>query len=225
MMPNSVMYFAAGMGTRMQPLTANCPKPLISVAGKPLIDHALQLGQDAGLTKAVVNVHYLADMVENHVPQGVRISNERGELLDTGGGLKAALPLLTGDTVFTMNTDAVWKGDNPFQALRAHWNPNEMDALLLVVPHERALGHSGKGDFDLAKTGSISRGISHIYTGCQIINTAHLTEIHQTVFSLNLYWDKIAEKGRFFGLEYSGTWCDVGTPASISLAEDLLNDV
>lgn len=219
------MLFAAGFGTRMGALTASKPKPLIKVAGKPLIDHALMIADAAKVSKTVVNLHYLGDQIADHLQgRDVTLSWERTQILETGGGLKAALPLLQGDTVFTLNTDAVWSGQNPLVELQSAWNPEKMDALLLLLPAERALGHSGKGDFLLAPDGRVSRAAgaaAPIYLGAQILKTQALSAITEPVFSLNRLWDRAIAQGRAFGLIHQGGWCDVGRPEGIALAETL----
>ncbi len=217
-----VLLFAAGLGTRMGALTQDQPKSLIKVAGKPLIDHALDLVDRSTLGPIVANVHYKAGMMRAHLaPRDVRISDETGMLLETGGGLRHALPLLNQNTVITLNTDAVWRGDNPIATLLAAWQPH-MEALLLTVPHPNATGHKGNGDFIVDATGKLSRGAGEIYTGLQIIRTDDLTNIADTAFSMNLLWDRIIARGGLFGHSYNGHWCDVGRPESIPLAEEML---
>lgn len=221
--PDAVMFFAAGFGTRMGALTRDRPKPLVEVAGRPLIDHALALADAAGLRRQVANLHYRPEQLRRHLePRGVALSLEAGEILETGGGLRQALPLLGPGAVFTMNTDAVWSGPNPFVSLRAAWNPARMDALLLLVPAERALGHAGPGDFTLDAEARLGRGGPLVYTGAQIVHPRILDGIAERSFSLNLAWDRAAAAGRLCGTLHAGGWCDVGRPESIPLAEDFL---
>lgn len=219
------MLFAAGFGTRMGNLTANRPKPLIEVAGKPLIDHALKLAETAGITKIVVNLHYLGDQIATHLQnRATLLSWERDQILETGGGLKAALPLLGDGPVLTLNTDAVWSGENPLTQLLAAWDPAEMDALLLLLPAENALGHTGNGDFLLDHHGRISRANGFkapIYLGAQILKTQGLSAISEPIFSLNRLWDIAIASNRAYGLIHQGGWCDVGRPDGIALAESL----
>lgn len=224
MQPDAALFFAAGLGTRMRPLTIDRPKPLVSVAGRALIDHALDFMGAPGPIRAVVNVHFHAGMVEDHLKDrpGIEFSDERDQLLETGGGLRKALPTLGAGPVYTMNTDAVWSGPNPFSILADAWDPDRMDGLLLVVPTENALGHNGNGDFDVDPNGLLSRGKDVIYTGAQIIEPAGLSEIEDEVFSLNLLWDRMLAGGRLFGVRYPGKWCDVGRPETIALAENML---
>lgn len=220
--PDALMLFAAGFGTRMGALTADQPKPLIPVAGRPLIDHALALAKTAGIKRVVANTHYLADQIAAHL-QGkpVAIAHE-AVILETGGGLRNALPLLGEGPVFTLNTDAVWAGPNVLAALRAAWDGARMGALLALVPPGRALGHRGSGDFVLNADGRITRGPGLVYSGAQIINPAGLETISEDVFSLNRHWDALIAEGRAYGLVYDGRWCDVGRPESIALAETML---
>ncbi len=219
------MLFAAGFGTRMGALTVHRPKPLIEIAGKPLIDHALDLADTAGITKIVVNLHYLGDQIADHLKnRDILLSWERDQILETGGGLKAALPLLGDGPALTLNTDAVWSGQNPLTQLLTAWDPAKMDALLLLLPAEKALGHGGKGDFHLDPNGRISRanGVNApIYLGAQILKTQGLSAISEPVFSLNRLWDIAIANNRAYGLIHHGGWCDVGRPEGIALAESL----
>lgn len=224
--PDAVMLFAAGLGTRMGALTRNRPKPLIEVSGRPLIDHALDLVEGLRPARTVANVHYLADQMTAHLtPKDVLISHEEPEILETGGGLRTALPLLGSDPVFTLNTDAIWSGPNPLMMLKEMWDPARMDALLMCIPVARTIGHTGSGDFTRDGQGRITRGPDLIYGGAQIVKTEGLHEIAQDAFSLNLLWDRMHAQDRLFALEYPGRWCDVGRPEGIALAEGLIADV
>lgn len=228
-MPRALMLFAAGFGTRMGALTADRPKPLIPVAGRPLIDHALDLADAAGITERVVNLHYRADQLAAHLAgRNVRLSLEQPDILETGGGLRAALPLLGPGPVCTLNTDAAWTGENPLIQLKAAWDATRMDALLLLLPLHQTLGRSGRGDFALDAEGQISRGKGgedHLYLGAQILKTEGLAEIPDRIFSLNRLWDRMIAEGRAYGLVHSGGWCDVGRPENIATAEAMLADV
>ena len=202
--PQAVMLFAAGFGTRMGALTADRPKPLVQVAGKALIDHALALVGDAGISRKVANLHYRAEMLEAHLDgKDVLVSVETPDILETGGGLRQALPLL---------------GDGPVQA----WDPARMDALLVCISPDMVVGHAGKGDFVLDEAGRLSRGPGWVYGGAQIIRTDVLNDIPDRAFSLNLLWDRMQGQGRLYGLRYPGRWCDVGRPEGIALAESLI---
>lgn len=227
--PFALMLFAAGFGTRMGALTAAMPKPLIPVAGRPLIDHALSLADAAGITRRVANLHYKGQQLEAHLAgHNVALSWERQQILETGGGLRAALPLLGPGPVLTLNTDAVWTGENPLTQLLAAWNDSTMDALLLLLPAPRARGHDGSGDFLLAADGRISRAkgaAGVVYLGAQILRTDLLCAVSEPVFSLNRLWDTMIAEGRAHGLIHRGEWCDVGRPEGIAAAEAMLRDV
>ncbi|MFM7403704.1 MAG: nucleotidyltransferase family protein [Erythrobacter sp.] len=229
---DTAMILAAGLGKRMRPLTASQPKPLVRVAGKALIDHALDRLVDAGVAKAVVNVHYLADALEAHVlarksPQ-VSVSDERALLLETGGGMMKALPQLP-DPFFALNADNIWL-DGPksvFHDLSRRWNPEIMDALLLVVPHARALNFNGPGDFHMDAIGRLSRRrdgriAPFIYTGIQLVSHRLLRDAPQGPFSTNILWDRAKQEGRLFGLSFTGLWFEVGTPQAIRPTEEAL---
>jgi MurNAc alpha-1-phosphate uridylyltransferase len=218
--PSAILLFAAGLGTRMAPLSNTRPKPLVNVAGIALLDHAL--AHCAGL-RTVVNVHYFADQIRDHLVQtDVLISDESKQLLETGGGLKNALPLLGSDPVLTMNTDAVWKGPNPVQALTQAWTPIEMEAVLLLIPRAHAVGHTGSGDFDLDSSGRLTRGTKYVYSGVQIIHTDGLADITEDAFSMWALWDGMLKRKTMFGVVYDGQWCDVGRPDTIKVAEVML---
>lgn len=217
------MMFAAGFGTRMGSLTADLPKPLIKVDGKALIDHALDIATQIEPRVVVANLHYLPDMLERHLePKGVQLSHETPEILETGGGLRHALPLLGSGPVFTMNTDAIWRGPNPLQLLQNAWDPDRMDALLMCVDPENAVGHTGAGDFVTSASGDAQRGPGLIYGGVQIIKPEGLSQIEDASFSLNLLWNDMLSARRLHILSYPGRWCDVGSQEGIVLAESLL---
>ncbi|MEL6888912.1 MAG: nucleotidyltransferase family protein [Pseudomonadota bacterium] len=218
-----LMLFAAGFGTRMGALTRDRPKPLIEVAGKPLIDHALALADGAGIARIVANTHYRPEMIEAHLAsRDVQTSRETPDILDTGGGLRHALPRLGADTVMTLNSDAVWAGPNPLRQLLDAWDATRMDALLLCVPMAQVHGRDSDGDFNLQPDGQIVRGPDAVYAGAQILNTERLHDVRDTTFSLNVVWDAMAADARLFGLGYPGHWCDVGHPGGIAEAEAML---
>ena len=229
---DTAMVMAAGMGKRMRPLTASMPKPMVRVAGKPHIDHALDRLGESGVSRAVVNVHYLADALEAHVleremPQIV-ISDERDALLETGGGLIKAQDQLP-DPFFCLNADNIWL-DGPrsaFHDLSARWNPDEMDALLLLVSHVRAENFAGKGDFHMDAHGRLKRRASgriapFIYTGIQLVSKRLLRDAPEGKFSTNILWNRAMEEGRLFGISFTGKWFEVGTPEAIAPTEDAL---
>ncbi len=228
MTPQAIMIFAAGLGTRMGALTRDRPKPLIEVAGRPLIDHALALVRAAGIPRIVVNTHAHAAMLHAHLARTapeVLISHEP-VLLETGGGLKAALPLLGGGPVFTLNADMVWSGPNPLHALAAAWRPGD-GARLAVVPRAAATGHAGPGDFFLDQDGRLRRRFDaetadFVYAGAQIIETAAVAACPDHAFSLNRIWDRLIADGRLMATIHRGGWVDVGRPEGIALAEAAL---
>ncbi|HET7317140.1 MAG TPA: nucleotidyltransferase family protein [Sphingomicrobium sp.] len=234
--PKTAMVLAAGLGKRMRPLTASRPKPLIEVAGQPLLDHLLDKLQAAGVEHIVVNVHYLADAVEAHLAKNrhgldIKISDERPLLLETGGGLVQAAPLIDEDPFLVVNSDNLWI-DGPADTLKllaSHWKGEKMDALLLLVPHARAENHRGLGDFHMDRTGRLrrrerSRVAPFVYTGVQIVSKRLLEGAPEGPFSTNLLWDRAIEEGRCFGAVHQGLWFDVGTPQSIKATELTLED-
>jgi MurNAc alpha-1-phosphate uridylyltransferase len=224
MMP--LMIFAAGFGTRMGALTADRPKPLLQVAGQPLIDRALAIGRAAGCAPVVVNTHYRAEMLAAHLAgSGVRISHEAGAILETGGGLRAARPLLAGSPVMVLNPDGVFAGPNPLGLLAQAWNPARMDVLLLTLPLAALRHPPARGDFAVDAAGRLSRGQGgedQVYIGAHVTRTDLLDRIDAQVFSLNRLWDLAAADGRLCGLAYPGQWCDVGRPEGIAQAEAML---
>lgn len=225
--PFPLMIFAAGFGTRMGALTADRPKPLIPVAGRALIDHALEVGHRAGVTRTVVNTHYRAEQMTAHLAgRGIAISHESGQILETGGGLKAALPLLGEGPVAVLNSDGIWTGANPLQELAAAWDPDRMEALLLLLPLHETHAHGPKGDFRLAPDGRIHRGgggEDHVYIGAQILHPARIAATPDSVFSLNRPWTEMIAAGTAYGILHQGGWCDVGHPEGIAAAEALLH--
>jgi MurNAc alpha-1-phosphate uridylyltransferase len=235
--PHTAMIMAAGLGKRMRPLTATRPKPLIEVGGKALLDHVLDRLRVAGVTKVVVNVHYLADALEAHLTSRahgleVVISDERKLLMETGGGLLKAAPLIDSDPFLALNSDNLWI-DGPadtIKLLASQWDDQKMDALLLLVPQARALGHKGMGDFHMDRAGRIRRRErSHVapfvFTGIQMVSKRLLRDAPDGPFSTNLLWDRAIDEGRAFGAVHQGLWFDVGTPQSIPMTEAALENV
>jgi MurNAc alpha-1-phosphate uridylyltransferase len=235
--PHTAMVMAAGLGTRMRPLTATRPKPLIDVAGKPLLDHVLDRLRAAGVTRVVVNVHYLPDILEAHLRKAaggldVQVSDERAQLLETGGGLVRAEPMIDCDPFLAINSDNLWV-DGPADTLKllaSHWDSERMDALLLLVPLARASNHRGIGDFHMDRAGRIRRRErSHVapfvYTGIQMLSKRLLRDAPEGPFSTNLLWDRAIEEGRCFGAVHQGLWFDVGTPEAIRETELVLQNV
>ena len=230
----TAMVMAAGLGKRMRPLTATRPKPLVRVAGKPLIDHIFDKIEDAGIGHVVVNVHYLADAMEAHLHArkrsfDVSVSDERKLLLETGGGLVKAQSLFRGDPILCVNGDNIWTEGavSAIDQLRLHWDSRRMDALLLLVPHARATGNRGRGDFHMSPDGRVSRRAAgkiapFVFTGVQLLSNRLLVDAPEGAFSTNILWDRAIESGRLYGISHYGQWFDVGTPASIPLVEEMI---
>jgi MurNAc alpha-1-phosphate uridylyltransferase len=222
--PFPVLIFAAGFGRRMGALTKDKPKPLVPVKGRALIDYTVDIARESGAQTILVNLHYKHQMLADHLRDApVQTRLELPDILETGGGLKAALPQLGAGPVVTINSDAIWQGENPIAALRAHWQPERMQALLLCIERTRAHGHSGAGDFSLAENGCLQRGGNLVYTGVQIIKTEGLMAIEQRAFSLNLLWAQMIERQGVYGAVYRGNWCDVGHPEGLACAQNMLS--
>lgn len=231
--PRTAMIMAAGLGKRMRPLTATRPKPLVQVAGKPLLDHVLDRLVSAGVERAVVNVHYLPDALEAHLKTrsdlDIAISDERDLLLETGGGLVKAAPLIDCDPFLAVNSDNFWV-DGPADTLRllaSQWDASRMNALLLLVPHARAGNHVGLGDFHMDPAGALRRRgkariAPFVFTGIQIVAKRLLDNAPAGPFSTNILWDRAIADGRLYGAVHQGLWFDVGTPPSIRATEEAL---
>jgi len=229
------MAMAAGFGQRMQPLTNGKPKPLVPVKGMPLIDYGLARLSEAGCETVVVNVHYLADQIEawakRHASPRIIISDERRELLDTGGGITKALPLLGSEPFFVVNSDSIWidEGRPALERLRAAWDEARMDCLLLLCPPERTVGYDGQGDFLKESEGRIIGRVRHgekglAYIGAYLVHPRLFANVRLSKFSMNLLWDRAIAEKRLFGIEHEGLWLHVGTPEAISLAESALKE-
>ena len=216
----AAMIFAAGFGTRMGAMTRETPKPMLSLAGRPMIDHAIDLLRAGGVTRIVANTHYLPQRIAPHLASmGVTVLHEN-PILETGGGLRAALPALGAQPVITLNPDAAWKGPNPVRLLQDAWR-DDMQALLMLIDIDRALGTAPPGDFSLEQ-GEICRNGPFRYAGLQMLRTDRLHKIDGDAFSLNAYWDLLARDGALHGIEYPGIWCDIGHPEGLEQAERLL---
>lgn len=230
----TAMIMAAGLGQRMRPLTDNRPKPLVEVAGKAMIDHCFDKLAEAGIGKAVVNVHYLADMMEAHLagssyPIQVKVSDERQELLETGGGLVQAEHLIEEENFFCINSDNLWTdgSTNSLHRLAQAWDEQRMDALLLLVPREVAHNYKGSGDFHLDDERRISRKrpgrqAPLIFSGIQLISKRLLRDPPEGPFSTNIFWERAIGEGRLFGLVHEGDWFEVGSPEAIAPTEAAL---
>jgi N-acetyl-alpha-D-muramate 1-phosphate uridylyltransferase len=233
MIPNRAIVLAAGLGTRMRPYNGHIPKPLVALGGKSLIDYGLDRLADVGVERAVVNVHHLADALEQHLaprtcPQIV-ISDERGALLGTGGGIAKALPELGNAPFFLVNSDTVWlDGVKPnFARLAAAFDPAAMDALLLLAPAADSIGYAGRGDFAMLPDGRLRRRGENdvapfVYAGAAMLSPALFADAPSGAFSLTLLFDRAGSNGRLFGLRLEGVWMHVGTPEAVAAAEATL---
>lgn len=228
--PNTAMVLAAGFGKRMLPISQSVPKPLVRVAGRALIDYCLDGLAEAGVETAVVNVHHLPDKLEAHLAARSRpkilVSDERAAILDTGGGIKKALPLLGPDPFFLRNSDSFWlEGVRPnLPRLAAAWDGDRMDALLLLASTATAIGYAGRGDFVLDKEGRLERRVERTvapfaYAGAAVLAPRLFTDTPDGAFSLNLLFDRAIAAGRLFGVRLDGIWINVETPAAIAPAE------
>ena len=233
MIENAVVL-AAGLGTRMRPVTDTIPKPLVTVHGKTLLDYALDALAAGGVKNSVVNVHYLAEQIEAHVAPrqapSIKISDERDALLDSGGGVKKAIGLFEPGPFFILNADSFWvePDTSMIKTMRNQWNSKKMSMLLLVVPLEHAVGFDGKGDFFMDGEGRLSRrgeaeSAPYVYAGAIVANSKSFQSISATKFSLNQLFDAAIEEGRLMGCVLQGLWLHVGTPQSISQAEDAID--
>ncbi len=230
-MIKTAMVLAAGHGTRMRPLTNDRAKAMVEVGGKPLIDHMLDRLEEAEVERAVVNVHAHADHLEAHLrarKSGIEIiiSDERKELLETGGGVVKALPLLGTDPVFICNIDAIWTEDRPYRlgAMSKMWDPDYMDDLLLLAPIDRTLGYHGKGDFIFGYDGHLYRRgqlaeAPYVYAGVQIAKLDRLAKQPLEPFSRNRIWDETIKAGTIYGYPLDGFWMHVGDPKARDEAE------
>jgi MurNAc alpha-1-phosphate uridylyltransferase len=228
--PNRAMILAAGLGKRMRPITVTTPKPLVEVGGRALIDRALDRLEGAGVEEVVVNVHYLADLVDVHVAGRHRptilISDERDRLLDTGGGVAKALPLLGSEPFYLMNSDSFWiEGARPnLDWLASGWRDDDMDALLLVASTVCSIGYNGRGDFRMNPAGRLIRRPERevapfVYAGAAILHPRLFADAPPAPFSLNLLFNRAMEAGRLYGVRLDGLWLHVGTPEALEEAE------
>ena len=234
-MPKNAMVFAAGLGTRMRPITDTLPKPLVKVAGRTMLDHMLDRLAEAGVEQAIVNVHHLPDMIERALERRMRdgrahprivVSDERAKLLDQGGGIRKVLPLLGAAPFFICNTDALWlEGPRPaLTALADSWRPAEMDVLLLVAATTTSVGVDWPGDFLMTPDGRLIKRAERetapfVYAGVGIVKPQLFEAAREDVFRLAPYFFAAAEMGRLFGVRLSGAWLHVGAPPAIEEAE------
>ena len=231
--PEAAMVLGAGYGKRMRPLSETVPKPLVPLAGRALIDHVLDRLVDLGISRAVVNVHYLADKLTGHLagrtqPQ-IIISDERDRLLDTGGGVLKALPILAADTFLVHNSDSVWIEDGVKNLVRlaAAFDGDRMDCLMLLAPTTASVGYQGPGDFSLDARGLVTRRTADekadfVFAGVSIMRASMLRGRTEQPFSLNGPWDTSIAGERLFGLPLAGTWMHVGTPDALKQAEECM---
>ncbi len=230
----AAMVMAAGLGTRMRPLTATKPKPMVELNGKPLIDYTLKRLANHKISPIVVNVHYLADVLEQHLENSpiadVIIADERDELLDTGGGALANLEILGPDRFFILNSDSLWieNDTDNLAAMLAAWDGDTMDCLMLLAPTDDSLGYSGNGDFNIAANGQLLKRTTGekaacVHTGCCLIHPRIFAGAPTGPFSLNLLWDEALANQRLFGLALRGQWLHIGTPVALTAAEEKLN--
>ena len=228
----TAMVLAAGIGERMRPLTLRMPKPLVPLAGKPLIDHVLDRLAASGVKTAIVNVHYLPDQLEAHLasrqvkPPQILVSDERGVLLDTGGGAKKALPLRGHGPFFIHNADSVWnEGTAPaLSRMLRLWNPATMDCLLLLAPVATSIGYAARGDFAMDPDGRLARRgegevVPFAFAGVSLCDERLFKDAPEGRFSLNLLWDRALAKGKLYGMRLDGRWMHVGTPEALAEAE------
>lgn len=233
--PKRAMILAAGLGKRMRPVTVTTPKPLIEIAGRSLIDRALDRLERAGVEKAVVNVHYLGQLVRVHVGRRsspeIVISDESERLLDTGGGIAKALPELGSEPFYLLNSDSFWlEGARPnLEWLANAWRDEAMDALLMLASTARAIGYSGRGDFQMDPAGRLTRRperevVPFAYAGAAVLHPRLFAGRKVEPFSLNALFDQALDAGRLFGMRMDGLWLHVGTPEAIAEAEHSIAD-
>lgn len=231
--PTKAMVLAAGLGLRMRPLTDHMPKPLVRVAGQPLLDHVLDKLAAAGVAEAVVNVHYLPDQIIAHTASRSRpriiISDERNQVLGTGGGVVKALPLLGKEPFFLLNADTMWiDGVRPnLERLAETFDPARMDILLLMAPTTNSIGYPGRGDYGMLPDGALRKRREHqvvpfVYAGAAIMSPSLFADAPAGEFSLTKMFDRANEQERLFGLRLDGIWMHVGTPDAVRDAEEAL---
>ncbi len=233
---DTAMVMAAGLGTRMRPLTDDMPKALVEVAGKPMVDHAIDRLKAAGISRIVVNIHAFADKLRAHLEarndDSIIISDESGQLLDTGGGVKHALPLLGDKPIITHNCDSIWVEGmgKTLPRLIEMFDADQMDALLVVAVTANIIGDVSRGDFTMDAAGRLdwrepSSVAPFMYTGVQVIKPQLFAGVEDTTFSTARLWNQIMENDRAYGLRHDGVWMHVGTPAALAEAEEFLRDL
>jgi MurNAc alpha-1-phosphate uridylyltransferase len=238
--PTQAIILAAGLGTRMAPLTRERPKPLIALNGKPLINYGIERLVQAGVRRIVVNVHYMADQIVAHLEKlrarepdlDIRISDEKDAILDTGGAIARALPHFEGKPFFVHNSDSLWVEGmgSALARMKAHWNPDSMDCLMLLAACATAIGYEGRGDFEMDAWGVLKRRAEmslapFVWTGLQIVHPRLFDGAPKGRFSINPLWDKAIENERLLGIRLDGVWVHVGTPQGLEDAENFLRDL
>ncbi len=232
--PKKAMILAAGLGKRMRPANNQKPKPLVEVGGRTLIDRAIDRLTDVGVETIVVNLHYKADQIRAHLGNRTDVdivfSDETEALMDTGGGVAKALPLLGEEPFFTHNSDSIWlEGMGSTLAnMAAHWDPENMDALMLMAPTVTSMGYDGKGDFEMDDSGRLmrreeARVAAFVWAGVQIVHPRLFDNHPSGAFSTNVLWDRAIDAGRLFGVRHEGIWMHVGSPDGLTRAEELLS--
>ncbi|MFM7083393.1 MAG: nucleotidyltransferase family protein [Hyphomicrobium sp.] len=235
-MINTAMILGAGLGTRMRPLTITVPKPLVLLQNRPLIDHVIDRLSGAGITKVVVNVHYLADKLEEHLKKTknprIIISDERQKLLDTGGGIIKALPLIGPNPFIIHNSDTTWieKKEKWINALINAWDPDRMDALMILAHKSQSIGYEGEGDFFIETSGALRRReknstAPYVFAGVSIAHPRIFLNNPIDTFSLNVLWDRAMKNDRLHGIKVEGTWMHLGTPSALKAAEEQLKQI
>jgi MurNAc alpha-1-phosphate uridylyltransferase len=231
-MVKSAMILAAGLGQRMRPLTETLPKPLIPVAGKSMLERTFEHLNEAKISHIVVNTHYLAPLIVERVkalyPQTI-LSHE-DILLETGGGIKKALPLLRGDPFFVLNGDSIWIGTESLKSLEKNWDERKMEGVLLLIPREKAYGYEGRGDFFMDPQGGLYRPkkghpAPYVFIGVQLLGRQLFHNAPSGPFSLNLLWDEALAKNRLYGHIHQGEWFHISTPQDITQYEPILSSI
>ncbi len=228
--PHTAMILAAGLGTRMRPLTDTQPKPLLRVALRTLIDHAIDRVVEARASRVVINIHYLAPQIRDHLASRrdaeIIFSDETDQLLDTGGGLTKAAALLGPDPVYVLSSDSIWTGAPPLQTLARAWDGDAMDVLMLMARVERAIAYTRAGDYRLAASGSVRTPIRRreaptapfVFTSAQILHPKTFATHPPGPYSQREIWDDLEATGRLKAVIHDGDWVDVGTPEGLDAA-------
>ena len=231
--PKTAMVLSAGFGKRMRPLTDTMPKPMVPVNGTPLIGHVMNRLVDVGVERAIVNLHYLGEQIQNYLADENRLEivfSEEVDLLETGGGVKHAMSLLGSNPFYVINSDAFWLDgyENTLRRLAREWREDKMDVLLMLQSTVYAYGYEGLGDFDAEASGKLERRQESavtpwLFAGIQIVHPRALKNTPEGAFSLNVVYDQVSEAERLYGMIHDGEWFHIGTPQSIAETEEFLN--